>query len=559
MAGVVHNETGAEGEFEVQLELDETAVPAEGDPGILPVNLPAKSDPLILKRKIRLEAGATGKVRFPVRFESEGEATWTWRVRGKENGDAVVSTFNVRSPMPELTEMKFARLTGPKDAAKILGGLDPELLQGRGELEITLSTSRMLEGAAALDYVLKYPYGCVEQTTSSLMPWLKLQSLQKAAPILGRPPAEIRSALQSGADRLLSMQTEEGGLGYWPGADRPVFWGSAYGGFALVLAEESGARVSETRLENLLEYLQQELKDPPFKKRPEKLVEQSLALYTLARAGTPNKAYQNVFFENRQHLPREARALLALAIAESGGNPGDARKLIEENPSDDMVNYRWWLARSYLTALHALAWERIDPNHPKSLKALEELFASRNRLGHWDTTWHNAWAILTLSEFAEHEADPSQKDREIPVRWGNAAQSIALTAGPSSGAVRFTFEDMDGAVPEIMLPRGEELYMHARLRARPPVVPQDPRSNGFRLKRNYERLLPTGLTEPAEDLRIGDLVLVTLDFEAETPGRYLVLDDPLPAGLEAVNPELQVIRRRTSPQGGLPAVADRSP
>jgi hypothetical protein len=71
-------------------------------------------------------------------------------------------------------------------------------------------------------------------------------------------------------------------------------------------------------------------------------------------------------------------------------------------------------------------------------------------------------------------------------------------------------------------------------------MPLEPENKGFAIKRRYEKVEIDGSIAAAENLKVGDLILVTLDInipnERET---YLAIDDALPAIFEAVNPEFK--------------------
>jgi alpha-2-macroglobulin len=75
--------------------------------------------------------------------------------------------------------------------------------------------------------------------------------------------------------------------------------------------------------------------------------------------------------------------------------------------------------------------------------------------------------------------------------------------------------------------------------ARPAVVPVGPRQHGFSITRTYRKVGPDGSTGPADALEVGDLVAVSLEVETPADARYVVVDDPLPSILEAVNPRFR--------------------
>ncbi len=125
--------------------------------------------------KLSLPSGATETVSFPVAMTATGEAKWTWKVRSltdEKLRDAVESKFAVGYPLPLLRETHTVALRDGSDLGDALAKIDRRLLEGDGSVKVTLSNSRLIEAVEGLDYLLKYPYGCVEQTTSSTIPWL---------------------------------------------------------------------------------------------------------------------------------------------------------------------------------------------------------------------------------------------------------------------------------------------------------------------------------------------------------------------------------------------------
>jgi uncharacterized protein YfaS (alpha-2-macroglobulin family) len=94
--------------------------------------------------------------------------------------DGVQTTLKVRYPAPLLRHVETRRVEG--DIANMLAGVDPQLLEGKGTVRVSFTNSRAIELQEALDQLLHYPYGCVEQTTSSTLPWLTLNRLRSVLP-----------------------------------------------------------------------------------------------------------------------------------------------------------------------------------------------------------------------------------------------------------------------------------------------------------------------------------------------------------------------------------------
>ena len=103
--------------------------------------------------------------------------------------DSVQSEMDIGHPAPLIREVKTGRVEG--NTAELTDIGDPQILEGSGEVNVCLTNTRTLELHEALRRLLEYPYGCVEQTTSSLLPWLTVRDLRAAFPEPAKSEAEI--------------------------------------------------------------------------------------------------------------------------------------------------------------------------------------------------------------------------------------------------------------------------------------------------------------------------------------------------------------------------------
>ena len=112
-----------------------------------------------------------------------------------------------------------------------------------------------------LRYLLAYPYGCVEQTSSSVLPLSALRGLIKDGFIADINISETDKFLRPGIERLLSMQTESGGFGYWPGYSNPDMWGTIYAASALSYARLAGFEIPADKMNKAMEYLKRSIRE----------------------------------------------------------------------------------------------------------------------------------------------------------------------------------------------------------------------------------------------------------------------------------------------------------
>ena len=409
---------------------------------------------------------------------------------------------------------------------------------------LTLAGSPFFKMSRAIRYLLTYPYGCVEQTSSGVLALASLKGLVAKGQISGVTPEEVDKYLQKGMARLLNMQLGGGGFPYWPGQQQPHPWGTVYATAALLQARTQGLPVPKGALNSATYYLRDVLRKERLSPSFEAFVAYLLSLNKDLDRGTFNKISRDY-----DRFPREARLLILLAAQQSGLKP--AKELVPalkplltgrhagEGAQDEfMAQYR-------TPALALLAAQAIMPGSPLTGKAAAALMGGLDQQGIWTSTSDTGWALLALGQYFKHA--------KFSVAPGKVIVSQAQ--GPSY---------------EVTLnsPRPQTLPLNAAALLQRPMVTlegQHGRTWLYQLELTFPRLdLAAGgadhgfkvsrtiaNTDGSKEIRVGDLVKVTVQLRpvARTT-RYVVLDDPLPAGLTAVNPVFQT-------EGPVPGAEDR--
>ena len=544
ISSVLHNNTKSSQEIEVSVALDSHAIFLNQIGETIPTSLPpVRPEANVKTVKLILEANATETLSFPIALTAVGEATWTWKVRSlteERLRDSIESKIQVGYPLPLLRETHSFALRDGADLKNALDKVAARLLDGHGSIELSLSNSRLVDAAGGLDYLLQYPYGCVEQVTSTLIPWLSTQQLRKVMPKLEKSEEEVASVINKGITRLFSMQTADGGLGYWPGADESVLWGSAYGGVVMALAQKQGITLPEEQSVALWDYLSLALRNSAELNNPYEISQRCLAAYALTLAGVNETPYHEVLFEKRRGLSSEARSLLALAMIESGtAQPERITELLSPDPKVPVAEVSWY-RQPYIAATRLLAEVRHNPKSKNIDTLVDQLMNLREAQNGWGSTYSNAWPLLALAAYSEVSAS-SLSGNEIEVTFDSGTQTVKLPADPKSENVTLTF---DGNNPDraLSLRTGSDspVFVNMRIGTRPALIPLEPENKGFGISRSYQKVQTDGTIVAADDLQVGDLILVTLDLnfpnERET---YLAIDDALPAIFEAVNPNFK--------------------
>lgn len=588
---VVHNTTPNAGAVEVTLELDGTASFIQEKRDFIPASLKADAGGSAKQQKVilQIKAGETAATAFPVQFVQLGTAKWKWTARGVDwpaaASDGTESNFEVNHPVPELRYVSYTRLKADEPNENLIKDVNPALLEGEGSLSLGISNSRLYEARDALDYLLHYPYGCVEQTTSATMPWLALGKYEPLFPDqLGGGKA--REVIQAGVNKLLQMTTDEGGLAYWPGGTESTLWGSAYGGLMLLRARDQGADVPEDAINKLVEFLSKKLRGLDEEKDLYIITDSALALYTLSKAGKPEPAYQNLLFGRREHLPEIARLYLALSMCLSNApeqqikdtlgwkpaeHPAPAKtdsktktdgkgkvanaksksktetKAKPTAPAPRPVVWSHWAGNGANKALRLICYTHLGLTEDAENLAVS-LLQSRNSRGEWGNTFTNAWTLTALAAY-ERSLKKVGEPLTATGHWDTQAIPLNLAAGFSSTRVNFALNQALSAKPlSIELPAGREIYGRIEARSFPPQRAFGGENKGYAIERSYEELNMDGSTSGTEDLRVGDMVVVTLKIEIGGGDRYLAIDDALPAVFEAINPEFGTQSEREGDQ-----------
>ena len=528
--GVVQNQTTNSADVIVTLRVDDKVKNAPTDH--------------LFTRTVSVPSGGSAAVEFPVELDELGAATWEWDARFADAAlggfvDSVQSVLEIGHVVPMLREVLLSHLTGGQ--TNLVAHADPQLLAGRGTITVTVANTRLNDLGEAVLQLLHYPYGCAEQTGSSLLPWIVLRDAAGLLPSLNRTTNEINAAIRAGVDRFFTMQTSSGGFGYWPHSSEPMLWASGYGGMVLTLAQRHGVEVPAEEFDALMNYLSKQLRNPPADSSG--LADRCLALYALALAGRAEPAYHERLYSEREKLSSENKALLALAIAESHGPDAMIGELLKPASRKNRDDYLGFDCPAREEAIRLLAWTQYRPDNLILDRFVDDLMRDQKQ-AHWGTTQGDAWALLALTEYARL-VETKLQPADGTLQWNGQSVSFHLDARTNLFSQTLTISNLAGAGITLHNDSSGRLYSSVLIEARPPETQLPRQDRGFGIQRRYERLDEDNQPQEAKSLRVGDRVLVTLNLSVRESARYVALDDALPSILEPVDPEFATRQTRS--------------
>jgi len=543
-------------------------------------------------RKVALDGTRPREVRFAFRAAAPGEAVLRFSATAGGERDGVEQRIPIRLPV----ELEAVATYGDtkdlrREALVPPGGVRPDV----GGLELSLSSTALGGFAENMRQLVEYPYGCLEQLSSRLVPFIALREIQgkfglghapgaKPAP----PPAWAREWLGEDVFRIHDtqdpdevvrrtvkaierLQNPDGGYRYWPTSACSAEWASSYAVLALGRAAELGYPVDRDALRRGQGYLADTVaagrctRCDTWCAKPWDAT-RVFALYALARTGAPRASYYGELFGRRKALPLFAQAMLADAMFVGSGDRADARKLLlevmnhaKETPSEvhfeevDSLTYATvWSSDTRTTGIVLSTLTDLTPDHPHVAKMAAYLAKVRKEDGRFRNTQEAAFALMALAEVAR------TKEKEIP-----SFTARVTLGGKSLAEVPFEGRSTDVKVTKLgmkELPRSSEplpfdlrrdgkagvLYYGALLRYAPAEVPKEPLERGLFVQRWIEPYEGGGQVRAA---RAGDLVRVRVRIGSAQERHYVAVSVPIPAGLEIVDTSLATTGR-TDPAPG---------
>ena len=530
-------------------------------------------------RKVTIPANDRAEIRFPVSADKAGTARFQIAATSGKFNDAAEISLPVWTPA---TTEAFATY-GTTDAnGAIVQPIEApkDVFTQFGGLEITTSSTQLQELTDAFIYLYRYPYECSEQVASRMISIAALRDVLTAFKSKDMPSeAEIKASFEKDINILKSRQRDDGSFGLWK-RDRERYeypFLTVHVAHALALAKAKGYQVPDEMLNKTKPFLKnvETHFDEWHKKSPEvRWTISAYALYVRDLMGDKDaaKAKKLLAEATIQKMPFEALGWILSVLADDKNSTAEVQTIVRflmnrttetaatANFVTDYGDAQWLIMYSNRRADGVLleALIKADPTNDLIPKLVRGLLDHRTK-GAWSNTQENVFILLALDKYfnAFEKVTPDFVTR---IWLGNVYAGEQKFAGRSidSNLLNIPMNyltEQNGAANLIMDKQGAgRLYYRIGMKYAPKNLNLAPADYGFTVLRSYEAI------DNAEDvkqnadnswtIKAGSRVRVRLTMVAQARRYHVALVDPLPAGLEILNPELAVTEAIPQDNGG---------
>jgi len=447
---------------------------------------------------------------------------------GKFKSESTVY-LTVRTANPMTTRLQRRKLAAGEDWEAMA---KPHGLPGTNRLILEMSAVPPVNLGKRLNYLIRYPHGCIEQVTSSVFPQLYLGKLVQ---LDDKQKREVENNVNAAIERLRQFQNSDGGFTYWPGGSQAHAWGTNYAGHFLLEAKRNGYTVPVEMLNAWLEY-QKSLATNWLAGSGSSELDQAYRLYTLALANETDIGAMNRMRE-AQHLNHISRWQLAAAY-QMAGQSGAASQLVAGLGLDvDDYPQAGATLGSRLRDQAIILNTLLLMEHDKQAQELVDSVSESLSTDKWLSTQSVAYGLLAMSHYITGK-DGEQFNYTHQLGQGKIVQHV------SKAPIQQTeFPSLPAAGETVRVKNLSKRTLYAQLiqEGIPPAGKEVDSANGLQLQIGYfDR---DGKRIDVSRIQQGSDIVAALRIRNNTEQdlENIALTHIVPAGWEIHNPRFDAV------------------
>ena len=445
--------------------------------------------------------------------------------------------------------------------------MPPGVFPQFGGLEITTSSTQVQALTDAVLYLVKYPFECNEQIASRVMSIAALRDVLASFKAEGLPPpAALEASMKTDFEKLKRHQNGNGGWGFWQETPWPYL--SVHVAHALVRAKDKGYKPDEDMLRRAQSYLRSiESHIPSWYSEDARRSLIAYALFVRKRMSDADPARSKRLIGEAggvDKLPIEAVGWIWPTLSEDKGSATEnqaIRRHVSNRVTETAGNahfvsgYKdadWLLLNSDRRADGVVLESMIGDEKDSTIipKLVKGLLAHRTA-GRWQNTNESAFVLLALDRYF-NTFEKVTPDFVARIWLGDrfAGQHAFKGRTTEFSEVKVPMQwlagELKGQPQNLVIGKDGpgRLYYRVGMQYAPTDLKLPPADHGFVVSRLYEGAeKPDDVKRDADGtwrVKAGSKVRVRVSMVVQSRRYHVALVDPIPAGLEALNPALAV-------------------
>ena len=496
--------------------------------------------------QITLKKGASAQLSWPCEALYESEAEVSFAVSGGKESDGVKITLPVR----EVEKKQTLALYGATENSQEQLIKKPTSVNKKAgaEVGVSLASTALLNLRGGMLYLLVYPYDCLEQRMSKILPIVEGARLVQDFNL--GDISQYKQKAQSILDEMPKYQDFSGGYAYWPD-QKADFYVTAYALEGAYRAQKAGFKVPEKSLKKAVAWLKNVFAKDQRGAFAYSVTEsksmRAYAVYVLSLYGEKMNGQFNNLYAEQNSLSTTAKAYLLMAASAM-----NQEESVKENLAQSLLNQAVYGAQSMhfsasvrqpwlhisdvkLTALCLEALLKSGRNFEQSYQAVKWLTDQLSAQGHWENTNTNAAVFSALNAYylIKESAEPDFKAQIFFDKTNKMNTSFKGRSLQSQNA-DWSFDDIYAAHDQVRVKvskSGQGTLFYTISQTYAPQSYAQAVSAGFELRREITDLKGN----PVKHFVAGERYKVTLHVKTPDSRSFVVVEDFVPAGFEIIN------------------------
>ncbi|MCP4149670.1 MAG: hypothetical protein GY757_18130 [bacterium] len=482
------------------------------------------------RQKVLVKGKGNKQVYFDFQAQKKGEAEIRFLAESSKNVDAVVKTFPVLDRLVDDSKLYF--YCGKTIEKKIT--IDSNYI--RPQLEIKVSSTHNLIASRLSKLLFTYPYGCMEQRTSRVLPMLVLDRSLWEHFEVNMSPEKIKKAIHGYLESIPEFMTNGGGMAYYKHGE-PSQYLTAYVIWALHMAKENGYPVEQGVVSKLIRYMKNTDLNPSAKC--------FLHYVECATHGADINKSLRLFADRKQLSVMSKIFLYKTMYKQTGKNEKTALLLKEIQQQLDVQDSKAYINckprnysqalpfynRRYMTALFLDAVLTVEGSYRYAPHMLNWLLDVKTP--QWKTTQANVWILMALNRYYRYVMKKKAPYADIQV--GKESVRKIFTQHDDTFIIKMKSDPTQKEL-NISVHSPEVVFVTIELFYKTDKAP--PRKRGIEVKQNvFDRE-----GRPVDTFRKGEIYQVELLVDADSKVPYGVVEAPLPAGFQLLRSDYVTTR-----------------